>query len=92
MTPLGSLGGAPHARHPPLNPSLTDGELYSATFNNFLGTEPVILRNLGPHYSMKTEYLTSWLNGGDTRGQGGDGRGQWAQAGTVGTGGDRAQQ
>uniref|UniRef100_A0A8C5NIT3 Sema domain-containing protein n=1 Tax=Junco hyemalis TaxID=40217 RepID=A0A8C5NIT3_JUNHY len=47
---------------PPLNASLTDGELYSATFNNFLGTEPVILRNLGPHYSMKTEHLTSWLN------------------------------
>ncbi|NXH31230.1 SEM4C protein, partial [Myiagra hebetior] len=40
---------------------IVDGELYSATFNNFLGTEPVILRNLGPHYSMKTEYLTSWL-------------------------------
>lgn len=47
----------------PPNPPLADGELYSATFNNFLGTEPVILRNLGPHYSMKTEYLTSWLNG-----------------------------
>ncbi|NWU73879.1 SEM4C protein, partial [Pterocles burchelli] len=53
---------------------IVDGELYSATFNNFLGTEPVILRNLGPHYSMKTEYLTSWLNGrgggthGDTAG------------------------
>ncbi|XP_074838072.1 semaphorin-4C [Carettochelys insculpta] len=41
---------------------LVDGELYSATLNNFLGTEPVILRNLGPHYSMKTEYLASWLN------------------------------
>ncbi|XP_054030879.1 semaphorin-4C [Dryobates pubescens] len=41
---------------------IVDGELYSATFNNFLGTEPVILRNLGPHYSMKTEYLASWLN------------------------------
>ncbi|OWK51342.1 Semaphorin-4C [Lonchura striata] len=41
---------------------IVDGELYSATFNNFLGTEPVILRNLGPHYSVKTEYLTSWLN------------------------------
>ncbi|XP_039943686.1 semaphorin-4C [Hirundo rustica] len=41
---------------------IVDGELYSATFNNFLGTEPVILRNLGPHYSVKTEHLTSWLN------------------------------
>lgn len=40
-----------------------DGELYSATLNNFLGTEPVILRNMGPHHSMKTEYLAFWLNG-----------------------------
>ncbi|KAM6369835.1 LOW QUALITY PROTEIN: semaphorin-4C [Pluvialis apricaria] len=44
-------------------PPSWDGELYSATFNNFLGTEARHpLRNLGPHYSMKTEYLTSWLN------------------------------
>ncbi|XP_074144517.1 semaphorin-4C isoform X2 [Sminthopsis crassicaudata] len=41
---------------------IVDGELYSATLNNFLGTEPIILRNLGPHYSMKNEYLHSWLN------------------------------
>uniref|UniRef100_A0A8D1NX74 Semaphorin-4C n=1 Tax=Sus scrofa TaxID=9823 RepID=A0A8D1NX74_PIG len=41
---------------------LVDGELYSATFNNFLGTEPVILRNMGPHHAMKTEYLAFWLN------------------------------
>ncbi|XP_007907401.1 semaphorin-4C [Callorhinchus milii] len=41
---------------------IVDGELYSATLNNFLGTEPVILRNLGHHYSMKTEYLAYWLN------------------------------
>ncbi|NXP61632.1 SEM4C protein, partial [Chloropsis cyanopogon] len=63
--PLGTSGhlGGGATRVPTLrNPSLTDGELYSATFNNFLGTEPVILRNLGPHYSVKTEHLTSWLN------------------------------
>uniref|UniRef100_A0A8C9PP64 Semaphorin 4C n=1 Tax=Spermophilus dauricus TaxID=99837 RepID=A0A8C9PP64_SPEDA len=41
---------------------LVDGELYSATLNNFLGTEPVILRNMGPHHPMKTEYLAFWLN------------------------------
>ncbi|XP_015197371.2 semaphorin-4C isoform X2 [Lepisosteus oculatus] len=41
---------------------IVDKELYSATLNNFLGTEPVILRNLGQHYSMKTEYLPTWLN------------------------------
>ncbi|XP_069475167.1 semaphorin-4C [Ambystoma mexicanum] len=41
---------------------IVDGALYSATLNNFLGTEPVILRNLGPRHTMKTEHLTSWLN------------------------------
>ncbi|KAM4678456.1 semaphorin-4C [Discoglossus pictus] len=41
---------------------IVDGALYSATLNNFLGTEPVILRNIGHHYMMKTEYLASWLN------------------------------
>lgn len=46
-----------------------DGELYSATLNNFLGTEPVILRNMGPHHPVKTEYLAFWLNG-EPRGAG----------------------
>ncbi|XP_053126120.1 semaphorin-4C [Hemicordylus capensis] len=41
---------------------IVDGELYSATLNNFLGTESVILRNLGLHYSVKTEHLATWLN------------------------------
>ena len=41
---------------------LVDGELYSATLNNFLGTEPVILRYMGTHHSIKTEYLAFWLN------------------------------
>ncbi|XP_030057532.1 semaphorin-4C isoform X2 [Microcaecilia unicolor] len=41
---------------------IVDGALYSATLNDFLGTEPVILRNLGQHRGMKTEYLASWLN------------------------------
>ncbi|GLD73938.1 semaphorin-4C [Lates japonicus] len=42
---------------------IVDKELYSATLNNFLDTEPVILRNLGQqHYSMKSEYLPAWLN------------------------------
>ncbi|NWI37883.1 SEM4C protein, partial [Picathartes gymnocephalus] len=71
---------------------IVDGELYSATFNNFLGTEPVILRNLGPHYSMKTEYLTSWLNGGDTapgEGMGDTGRGHGEGMGNTSRGWDR---
>lgn len=51
-----------------------DKELYSATLNNFLGTEPVILRNLGQqHYSMKSEYLPAWLNGKRKRGRRKDG-------------------
>lgn len=42
---------------------IVDKELYSATLNNFLGTEPVILRNLGQqHYSLRSEYLQAWLN------------------------------
>uniref|UniRef100_H9GB81 Semaphorin 4C n=1 Tax=Anolis carolinensis TaxID=28377 RepID=H9GB81_ANOCA len=41
---------------------IVEEELYSATLYNFLGTEPVILRNLGPQYSVKTEHLSTWLN------------------------------
>lgn len=54
--------------YPRLSP--VDGELYSATLNNFLGTEPVILRNMGPHHSIKTEYLVFWLNGESWSGTG----------------------
>ncbi|XP_076854033.1 semaphorin-4C [Brachyhypopomus gauderio] len=42
---------------------IVDKELYSATLHNFLGTEPVILRNLGQqHYSIRSEFLPAWLN------------------------------
>ncbi|NXY48794.1 SEM4E protein, partial [Ceuthmochares aereus] len=37
-----------------------DGEFYSATSNNFLGTEPIILRNI--RNPVRTEFKTSWLN------------------------------
>ncbi|KFP06369.1 Semaphorin-4E, partial [Calypte anna] len=37
-----------------------DGEFYSATSNNFLGTEPVILRSM--KNPVRTEFKTSWLN------------------------------
>ncbi|NXG73027.1 SEM4D protein, partial [Baryphthengus martii] len=37
-----------------------DGEFYSATSNNFLGTEPVILRSM--RNPLRTEFKTSWLN------------------------------
>lgn len=45
--------------------------MYSATHNNFLGTDPVILRNLGPQYPVKTEHLPTWLNGEMLQGDGG---------------------
>ncbi|NXT50384.1 SEM4E protein, partial [Pluvianellus socialis] len=38
----------------------THGELYSATSNNFLGTEPIILRSL--RNPVRTEFKTSRLN------------------------------
>ncbi|NXJ70703.1 SEM4E protein, partial [Rostratula benghalensis] len=37
-----------------------DGEFYSATSNNFLGTEPIILRSM--RNPLRTEFKTSWLN------------------------------
>ncbi|KAL7981349.1 hypothetical protein Chor_002245 [Crotalus horridus] len=50
---------------------IVEEELYSATHNNFLGTDPVILRNLGPQYPIKTEHLPTWLNGEMLQGDGG---------------------
>uniref|UniRef100_A0A8C3JGC9 Sema domain-containing protein n=1 Tax=Calidris pygmaea TaxID=425635 RepID=A0A8C3JGC9_9CHAR len=37
-----------------------DGEFYSATSNNFLGTELIILRSM--RNPVRTEFKTSWLN------------------------------
>ncbi|NXG39239.1 SEM4E protein, partial [Dromaius novaehollandiae] len=37
-----------------------DGAFYSATSNNFLGTEPIILRSM--RNPVRTEFKTSWLN------------------------------
>ncbi|XP_009867715.1 PREDICTED: semaphorin-4D-like, partial [Apaloderma vittatum] len=37
-----------------------DGELYSATSSNFLGTEPIILRSM--RNPLRTEFKTPWLN------------------------------
>ncbi|XP_066491648.1 semaphorin-4D-like [Tiliqua scincoides] len=39
---------------------MVDGALYSATSNNFLGTEPIILRSL--RNPLRTEFKASWLN------------------------------
>ncbi|NXC48741.1 SEM4D protein, partial [Penelope pileata] len=37
-----------------------DGAFYSATSNNFLGTEPIILRSM--QNPLRTEFKISWLN------------------------------
>ncbi|XP_067872222.1 semaphorin-4D-like isoform X2 [Heterodontus francisci] len=39
---------------------MVDGEFYSATANNFLGSEPILLRSL--QNNLRSEYKTSWLN------------------------------
>ncbi|XP_077187755.1 semaphorin-4E-like [Paroedura picta] len=39
---------------------MVDGALYSATSNNFLGTEPIILRSL--KNPLRTEFKARWLN------------------------------
>uniref|UniRef100_A0A3Q2U163 Semaphorin 4D n=1 Tax=Fundulus heteroclitus TaxID=8078 RepID=A0A3Q2U163_FUNHE len=41
---------------------MVDGELYSGTAYNFLGSEPIISRYSPPHSLLRTEYSTSWLN------------------------------
>uniref|UniRef100_A0A8C8VIY1 Semaphorin-4E n=1 Tax=Pelusios castaneus TaxID=367368 RepID=A0A8C8VIY1_9SAUR len=39
---------------------VVDSAFYSATSNNFLGTEPIILRSLKNH--LRTDFKASWLN------------------------------
>ncbi|XP_072560938.1 semaphorin-4D-like [Paramormyrops kingsleyae] len=41
---------------------MVDGNLYSGTAYNFLGSEPIISRNRHPQGTLRTEYSTSWLN------------------------------
>ncbi|KAM4527335.1 semaphorin-4D isoform 2-T2 [Odontesthes bonariensis] len=41
---------------------MVDGELYSGTAYNFLGSEPIISRYSPSHSLLRTEYSTSWLN------------------------------
>ncbi|XP_059002967.1 semaphorin-4A [Mustela lutreola] len=40
---------------------LTDGMLYSGTMNNFLGSEPILIRTLGPQPVLKTDNFLRWL-------------------------------
>ncbi|XP_045922201.1 semaphorin-4D isoform X3 [Micropterus dolomieu] len=41
---------------------MVDGELYSGTAYNFLGSEPIISRYSASQSLLRTEYSTSWLN------------------------------
>ncbi|XP_069566815.1 semaphorin-4D isoform X1 [Brachyistius frenatus] len=41
---------------------MVDGELYSGTSYNFLGSEPIISRYSPAQSPLRTEYSTSWLN------------------------------
>ncbi|KAM8827781.1 semaphorin-4D isoform 2-T5 [Spinachia spinachia] len=41
---------------------MVDGELYSGTSYNFLGSEPIISRYSPSQTLLRTEYSTSWLN------------------------------
>ncbi|XP_076019738.1 semaphorin-4D-like isoform X2 [Genypterus blacodes] len=41
---------------------MVDGELYSGTAYNFLGSEPIISRYSPSQPLLRTEYSTSWLN------------------------------
>ena len=35
--------------------------LYSGTMNNFLGSEPILIRTLGPQPVLKTDNFLRWL-------------------------------
>ncbi|KAJ7986839.1 hypothetical protein DPEC_G00332570 [Dallia pectoralis] len=41
---------------------MVDGELYSGTSANFLGSEPIISKYSRSQSGLRTEYSTSWLN------------------------------
>ncbi|XP_027386335.1 semaphorin-4A isoform X2 [Bos indicus x Bos taurus] len=40
---------------------MADGMLYSGTMNNFLGSEPILLRTLGSQPVLKTDNFLRWL-------------------------------
>ncbi|XP_058165856.1 semaphorin-4A isoform X2 [Dasypus novemcinctus] len=41
---------------------LVDGMLYSGTMNNFLGSEPILIRTLGSQPVLKTDTFLRWLH------------------------------
>lgn len=53
-------------RSPHLSPAI-DGMLYSGTMNNFLGSEPILIRTLGSQPVLKTDNFLRWLQRKDLR-------------------------
>lgn len=59
---LAVMGVLPLTPFPLSSGAAQDGELYSGTSYNFLGSEPIISRN-SSHSPLRTEYAIPWLNG-----------------------------
>nr|XP_032814370.1 semaphorin-4C isoform X2 [Petromyzon marinus] len=55
-------GRCPYHPTQPFSSLMDDGDLYTATVSNFLGSESVIARSMGSRPHLKTEPLSSWLN------------------------------
>ncbi|XP_032808396.2 semaphorin-4E-like [Petromyzon marinus] len=55
-------GRCPYSRSQGAASVVLDGELYTATSNNFLSTEYVVARSLGGRTPLKTELLNDWLS------------------------------
>ncbi|XP_063002302.1 semaphorin-4A-like [Elgaria multicarinata webbii] len=60
MTGKGSCPYNPEYRN---TVTIVDGELYTATMNNFQGSEPIISRTLGSRVALKTDSALSWMHG-----------------------------
>ncbi|CAN0091456.1 unnamed protein product [Lampetra planeri] len=55
-------GRCPYSRSQGAASVVLDGEIYTATSNNFLSTEYVVARSLGGRTPLKTELLNDWLS------------------------------
>lgn len=58
---LRRAGSLPHTCFSLLSLVL-DGMLYSGTMNNFLGSEPILMRTLGSQPVLKTDIFLRWLH------------------------------
>ena len=58
---IGRAGSLPYTCFSLLSLVL-DGMLYSGTMNNFLGSEPILMRTLGSQPVLKTDIFLRWLH------------------------------